>query len=118
MTGGDEHRGGPLCNGVLISKAVLVNERAAGLTGAAQQKGFTDMAHAVILAENMFLLGGCQEAMGTIVTLADGKPLFLSNTVGQVPQMKDELASLMSHPRSGEARVGRHISCTFLSGCL
>merc|ERR1719240_2530069 len=66
--------------------------------GLEYKKGFTNMAQAFGLAENMFLLNGRKKAMSAVMTLTDGKPSFIFQTQEKVLQLKDKHVKLFFSP--------------------
>jgi len=62
------------------------------------KKGFTNMAQAFTLAENLLLLEGRKEAQSAVMTLTDGKPSFLFQTYEKVQQLKDKHVKLFFVP--------------------
>ena len=53
------------------------------------KKGFTNMAQAFTLAENLLLLEGRKEAQSAVMTLTDGKPSFLPQTCATAMRLED-----------------------------
>jgi hypothetical protein len=62
------------------------------------QKGFTNMAQALELAENMFLANGRPKAQSAIMVITDGKPTLLFETNQKVVQLKDKHVKLFFAP--------------------
>ena len=61
--------------------------------GLEYKTGFTNMAQALSLAEQQFLLGGRKKAMSVVITFTDGRPSFLFQTYEKVLQLQDKHAS-------------------------
>jgi hypothetical protein len=62
------------------------------------QKGFTNMAQALELAENMFLANGRPKAQSAVMVITDGKPTLLFETNQKVIQLKDKHVKLFFAP--------------------
>jgi hypothetical protein len=54
------------------------------------KKGFTNMAQAFQMAENMFILGSRKSAQQSVLTITDGKPSFAWMTNEMVEQLDDK----------------------------
>merc|ERR1719333_28354 len=68
------------------------------IEGLAYQKGFTNMAQAFTLTEQLLLLKGRKTAQSAVLTLTDGKPSFLFQTYEKVLQLKDKHTKLFFAP--------------------
>jgi hypothetical protein len=87
-------------NGVIeddgsISKATLLRELSTDMTATRQaaaamehQKGFTNMAQAFSLAEKLLEQRGRKLAQGAVLTISDGKPSFVFETVERVKALE------------------------------
>lgn len=58
--------------------------------GLPYKKGFTNMAQALTMAENLFNLGGRKDAQQSVMLITDGKPSFAFMTNEMVEQLDDK----------------------------
>jgi uncharacterized protein YegL len=70
------------------------------------QGGFTNMAQALVLAENM-LKGGRKKAQSAVLVITDGKPSTVFETNQQIVKMKDRAIKLFFAPVTSE--TGEHL---------
>jgi len=70
----------------------------ASIEGLKWQRGFTNMAQALTLAEKMFLTDGRKEAQSAVMVITDGKPTLLYETQEKVTKLKDKAVKLFFAP--------------------
>jgi uncharacterized protein YegL len=68
------------------------------IEGLKWQRGFTNMAQALTMAENMFLTDGRKEAQSAVMVITDGKPTLLYETQEKVMKLKDKAVKLFFAP--------------------
>jgi len=61
-------------------------------------RGFTNMAQAFVLSENMFLTNGRAKAQSAVMVITDGKPTLLYQTQKMVTALKDKSVKLFFAP--------------------
>ena len=69
-----------------------------GIEGIKHQRGFTNMAQALVTAEKMFLFNGRKKAQSVVMMITDGKPTLLYETNEKVVDMKDKAVKLFFAP--------------------
>jgi hypothetical protein len=79
----------------LTSDMEVVREKIKELTW---QKGFTNMAQALISAETMLQHGGRADAQSAVMVLSDGKPSLIFSTTQKVKKLKEANVQLFMAP--------------------
>lgn len=84
----------------------LTNDTAAVKTaveGMKWQGGFTNMAQALVLADDMLKSGGRKKAQSAVLVITDGKPSTVYETNQQIVKMKDRAIKMFFAPVSSES---------------
>lgn len=68
------------------------------IEGLKWQRGFTNMAQALAMAEKMMLTDGRKEAQSAVMVITDGKPTLLYETQEKVMELKDKSVKLFFAP--------------------